>query len=564
MRLAKEGLEVVIDSDQEPEEGWAAWSGRQIETADYVLIIFSPGYASEGSGASSPEGRGSAWELHLVQQDLFESRAKNHRFIPVLFSAEHTGLIPRFLRGASYYDVSTEDAYQGLLKRLRRPRAKSATPPAPLVSAMQAVRAATWTRIGPIPEPADVYKYDPSDRHSIFLRNLLRNPPLEEVLTHHREDPLRILSIWGAKHDKDRIDYHLGHLYVLQKLRDFVGEPSVRTELFLGINPMASFTNPERARRQAEYLECTEKLVRSVLGDQIRIDNCLKSADLPEVRDICEQAKRTYSEVIEKLVSIFDVDRVSQIRTSLPAADQEAILSELEAAFELPREQAEQLFEDLKAFFGTKKPWLHAEFEREHRRQLFVYTHAIAKPHCILVSTRHLAQWRWYQAVLWLGKMNPVPELILLDAFRDPNDDEPMRSGAGLPIFLMDLPSETRAKLEYASTSFEYFLPQCFDYLIFPQQEEVEVVASGTDRRTVFLKAPWNLSRYREQRLGSREILAACQQQLLRLFERHRQVVSKARQSFYESHTGWISLTNAQCLAQAASWCGVTLEEQSF
>ncbi len=119
-RLRREGIDSNIDQyEQSPPEGWPRWMERQIEEADFVLVVCTENYERRYRGVEDPgRGLGGSWEGAIVTQHLYETQARNTRFIPVLFSSQDGAHIPVVLRGATRYRVDTEEGYVRLYRHL--------------------------------------------------------------------------------------------------------------------------------------------------------------------------------------------------------------------------------------------------------------------------------------------------------------------------------------------------------------------------------------------------------------------------------------------------------------
>src|ERR1043165_4218125 len=119
-RLRAEGVDCRLDQyETSPPEGWPRWMNGQIEWADFVLVVCTEAYQRRFKGTEEAgKGLGAKWEGAIITQELYEAEAHNTKFIPMLFSREDTGNIPNLLRGATYYDLSTEEGYEELYRRL--------------------------------------------------------------------------------------------------------------------------------------------------------------------------------------------------------------------------------------------------------------------------------------------------------------------------------------------------------------------------------------------------------------------------------------------------------------
>lgn len=120
-RLRSEGVDCTIDQyNNAPAEGWNLWMTRQIERADFVLMVCTPTYRRRVMGEEETPGKGlgARWEGHLTLQDLYEGRAINRKFIPILLGSDTEESIPKPLRAFTHYRPSTEEGYERLYRRL--------------------------------------------------------------------------------------------------------------------------------------------------------------------------------------------------------------------------------------------------------------------------------------------------------------------------------------------------------------------------------------------------------------------------------------------------------------
>jgi len=117
-RLRGDGIDARIDQyEQFPKEGWPVWMDRQIDEAEFVLIICTEDYCAKAS-RKVPGGKGVKFESFLTYDDLVESATENTKFIPVLFSDEDRQHRPKPLRSFQYFVVGTDEGYVRLLRLL--------------------------------------------------------------------------------------------------------------------------------------------------------------------------------------------------------------------------------------------------------------------------------------------------------------------------------------------------------------------------------------------------------------------------------------------------------------
>ncbi|MGA8611957.1 MAG: hypothetical protein WB760_09635, partial [Xanthobacteraceae bacterium] len=50
--------------------------------------------------------------------------------------------------------------------------------------------------------------HDANKPYNLLFRNTYENVRVREIVAQNRQTGVRFLNIWGAKFDKDRVDYH--------------------------------------------------------------------------------------------------------------------------------------------------------------------------------------------------------------------------------------------------------------------------------------------------------------------------------------------------------------------
>jgi NB-ARC domain/TIR domain len=125
-RLRKDGIDCTIDQYiVVPPEGWPRCMEKQIRDSDFVLMVCTETYYRRVLGEEDPgRGRGVRWEGHSVYEAIYQADTRNTKFIPVLFEGGGLQWIPPVLQSTSYYDLSSEDAYEDLYRHMtNQPRA---------------------------------------------------------------------------------------------------------------------------------------------------------------------------------------------------------------------------------------------------------------------------------------------------------------------------------------------------------------------------------------------------------------------------------------------------------
>lgn len=135
-RLRSDGIDCQLDQYvAAPAEGWPRWTERQIDKAEFVLMVCTPTYYRRFAGEETPgTGQGVRWEGHLVYQLFYNADTVNQKFIPVLLGGANPSDIPTPFRGFQHYRPETPDGYEQLCRHLT---GQPATPPPPVGTPVQ-------------------------------------------------------------------------------------------------------------------------------------------------------------------------------------------------------------------------------------------------------------------------------------------------------------------------------------------------------------------------------------------------------------------------------------------
>jgi len=116
-RLRADGIETMIDLyvNGAPKEGWPRWMLDQLDAADTVLVVCTETYYRRFRGHEEPgRGKGVDWEGALITQEIYDSRSRTSKFVPVFFDADAVRWIPEPLRAGSRFTLTSESAYGDL------------------------------------------------------------------------------------------------------------------------------------------------------------------------------------------------------------------------------------------------------------------------------------------------------------------------------------------------------------------------------------------------------------------------------------------------------------------
>lgn len=116
-RLRMDGVETLLDQyvNGAPPQGWPHWMLDQLDAADSVIVVCTEAYYRRFRGKEEPgKGRGVAWEGAHITQEMYATRNKRLKFVPVFLSAANENWIPEPLRAGNYYTLTSETEYRSL------------------------------------------------------------------------------------------------------------------------------------------------------------------------------------------------------------------------------------------------------------------------------------------------------------------------------------------------------------------------------------------------------------------------------------------------------------------
>ncbi|MGI9018856.1 MAG: SEFIR domain-containing protein, partial [Euzebya sp.] len=116
-RLRKDGIDVSLDQyvNGTPAGGWQRWMLNELDAAAFVLLVCTETYYRRFRGHEEPrKGKGADWEGVLITQEIYDSRSRTVKFVPVLFDPAHERFIPEPLRSVTHYTLTSEPSYEAL------------------------------------------------------------------------------------------------------------------------------------------------------------------------------------------------------------------------------------------------------------------------------------------------------------------------------------------------------------------------------------------------------------------------------------------------------------------
>ena len=132
--LRGRGIDVILDQyvHPEPEEGWPRWMDRNLDEAQFVVMVCTEIYRRRVMGLEEPgKGFGVRWEGSLIYNRIYNDKPSASRFIPILLlPGSEPAHIPNPVLGHSHYRITTFDLtdpdFQALYRHLT---GQAPTPP---------------------------------------------------------------------------------------------------------------------------------------------------------------------------------------------------------------------------------------------------------------------------------------------------------------------------------------------------------------------------------------------------------------------------------------------------
>ena len=110
--LRGRGINVILDQyvHPAPAEGWPRWMDRNLDEAQFVLMVCTETYRRRVMAQEEPgKSLGVRWEGSLIYNRIYHDKPSGSRFIPILLPGAEPAHIPNPVQGHAYYRIATFD-----------------------------------------------------------------------------------------------------------------------------------------------------------------------------------------------------------------------------------------------------------------------------------------------------------------------------------------------------------------------------------------------------------------------------------------------------------------------
>jgi|GEM_PF-1377738 len=103
-----------------PQNGFPKWMADNVRESDFVLVLATEVYLRRCHGKEEEgKGKGVIFESILLYNELYQASGKNNKFIPIIFDTDDSKFIPEPLQGFLYYNLTSSEQKENLIKRLK-------------------------------------------------------------------------------------------------------------------------------------------------------------------------------------------------------------------------------------------------------------------------------------------------------------------------------------------------------------------------------------------------------------------------------------------------------------
>ena len=139
--LCDGGIDVILDRyvHSAPAEGWPHWMERNLDKAQFVLMVCTETYRRRIMGQEEPgKGLGVRWIGSLICNRIYHDKPSGSRFIPILLlPGSEPAHIPDPVRGHNHYRFATFDLTDSGFEALYRHLTDQPATPRPSLGPIQ-------------------------------------------------------------------------------------------------------------------------------------------------------------------------------------------------------------------------------------------------------------------------------------------------------------------------------------------------------------------------------------------------------------------------------------------
>jgi hypothetical protein len=182
--LCDRGIDVILDRyvHPAPAEGWPRWMDRNLDEAQFVLMVCTETYRRRVMGLEEPgKGLGVRWEGGLIYNRIYHDKPSGSRFIPILLPGSEPSNIPNPVQGHAYHQIATFDLIDPGFEALYRHLTDQPATPRPGLGPIQTLPRKPRPRAIPAPlSPSG----GPPEKFEVEVKQPRNNP---EVVSDRRK-----------------------------------------------------------------------------------------------------------------------------------------------------------------------------------------------------------------------------------------------------------------------------------------------------------------------------------------------------------------------------------------
>jgi hypothetical protein len=261
--LCDGGIDVILDRyAPAPDEGWPRWMERNLDEAQFVLMVCTETYRRRVMGREEPgKGLGGDWEGNLIYNQIYHringDKPRGSRFIPILLPDSESAHIPSPVQGHSYYRLATFDLTDRGFEALYRHLTGQPATPRPDLGPIQILppKPRPQPSPSPLPKPAESNEQKRSEVLN-KLKKKLKSLSSEKISDEEDDEPKGLLVYL---HKTLRCDFDLESSGLEERLVAFLME--YRPYTLTGLDKAYSLICDQNLKKAASRIDEIIRLV---------------------------------------------------------------------------------------------------------------------------------------------------------------------------------------------------------------------------------------------------------------------------------------------------------------